>query len=157
MFSFQPDNSKWWCIGVILKILFPVFLKYLTCIITDNVSITGTKAIISNNNGIFKYNAIPATAPPNINEPVSPINIFAGFKLNNKNPKHVPIVILPNTTISFILNIIPITVRQVNISAVTLVASPSIPSVRFTAFDVPSNTSIANGIYNHTGKVKYVL
>lgn len=78
----------------------------------------------------------PATAPPNINEPVSPINIFAGFKLNNKNPKHVPIVILPNTTISFILNIIPITVRQVNISAVTLVASPSIPSVRFTAFDV---------------------
>ncbi len=38
-----------------------------------------------------------------------------------------------------------------------LFASPSIPSVRFTAFDVPSNTSIANGIYNHTGKVKYVF
>ena len=42
LFSFHPDSSKWWCIGVILKILFPVFLKYLTWIITDIVSITGT-------------------------------------------------------------------------------------------------------------------
>lgn len=153
LFSFHPDSSKWWCIGVILKILFPVFLKYLTWIITDIVSITGTKAIINNNSGIFRYNAMPATAPPSISEPVSPINIFAGFKLNNKNPKQVPITILPNTTISFISNIIPITVKQVKIIAVTLVANPSIPSVRLIALEVASNTSIPNGIYNHIGNV----
>ena len=30
--------------------------------------------------------------PPRANEPVSPINIFAGGALNHKNPKHDPII-----------------------------------------------------------------
>ena len=64
LLSFQPDNSKWWCKGAILNILFPVFLKYATWIITDKVSKTGTRAITSNNNGIFKYNANAEITPP---------------------------------------------------------------------------------------------
>ena len=64
LFSFQPDNSKWWCIGVILKILFPVLLKYKTCIITDIVSITGINAITGNNNGSLRYKAIVDITPP---------------------------------------------------------------------------------------------
>ena len=54
LLSFQPDNSKWWCKGAILNILFPVFLKYATWIMTDKVSNTGIRAITINNNGIFK-------------------------------------------------------------------------------------------------------
>ena len=73
------------------------------------------------------------------------------FKLNIKNPKHAPTIILPNTTISFTSKIIAITVKQVVIIAATLVLSPSIPSVKFTAFVVPNITKMANGIYTSTG------
>ena len=86
-------------------------------------------------------------------EPVSPINTFAVFKLNIKNPKHAPIIILPNTITSFISNIIAITVRHVVIIAETDVLRPSIPSVKFTALVVPSITNITNGIYKLIGKV----
>ena len=147
LFSVHPDNSKWWCIGVILKTLFPVFLKYATWIITDNVSNTGINATTNNNSGIFKYNAIAEITPPNKREPVSPINTFAGCKLNIKNPNTAPITMLPNTDISGLPIIIPITVKQVNIIALTLEAKPSIPSVKFTAFVVPNITIMANGIY----------
>ena len=64
LFSFHPDNSKWWCNGAILNILLPVFLKYATWIITDNVSNTGINAITKSNIGIFKYNAIADITPP---------------------------------------------------------------------------------------------
>jgi len=64
LLSLQPDSSKWWCNGAILKILFPVFLKCATCIITDKVSNTGINAININNSGIFKYNAIADITPP---------------------------------------------------------------------------------------------
>ena len=65
LFSFQPDNSKWWCNGAIFSNLFPpVFLKYATCNTTDNVSNTGIAAITISINGIFKYNAIAEITPP---------------------------------------------------------------------------------------------
>ena len=64
LFSFQPDNSKWWCKGAIFNNLFPpVFLKYTTCITTDKVSNTGIAAITINIKGIFKYNAIADITP----------------------------------------------------------------------------------------------
>ena len=154
LFSFQPDNSKWWCIGAILNNLFPpVFLKYTTCNTTDMVSITGIAAIINNMSGICKYNAIVAITPPNNSEPVSPINTCAVFKLNIKNPKHAPIIMLPNTTISFTSKMIATTVRHVVIIAAILVLNPSIPSVKLTAFVVASITKIANGIYANTGNI----
>ena len=80
-------------------------------------------------------------------EPVSPINTFAGCKLNNKNPKQVPIKTQPIKVTSVTPKIILITVSAVIIIVVTLVAKPSIPSVKFTALVVPSITTIANGIY----------
>jgi len=50
-----------------------------------------------------------------------------------------------------------ITVKHVIIIVAILVAKPSTPSVRLIAFDVPTITKIANGIYNHIGIVIYVL
>lgn len=65
LFSFQPDNSKWWCNGAILNNLFPpVFLKYITCNTTDSVSTTGIAAIIRSISGICKYKAIAEITPP---------------------------------------------------------------------------------------------
>ena len=112
---------------------------------TDIVSNTGIIAIIINISGIFKYSAIAEITPPNSNEPVSPINTFAGCMLNNKNPKTTPITIVPNITTSFTSKIIPITVKQVIIIVETVGHNPSTPSVRFIAFVVPSITNIANG------------
>ena len=156
-FSLQPDSSKWWWSGAILNTLFPVFLNTATWIITDNVSSTGIIAIINNNRGIFKYNAIPDTTPPRNSEPVSPINAFAGYILNIKNPNVAPITIAPNTIISFVPNIVAIIVKHVIIIVLTLDDNPSIPSVKFIAFVVASITKIANGIYNHIGIVTYLL
>ena len=125
LFSFHPDSSKWWCNGAILNnLLPPVILKNATCAITDNVSNTGIKAIIKRINGILIYNAIAEITPPKSKDPVSPINTFAVFRLNIKNPKHAPIIILPNTITSFISNIIAITVKQVVIIAETDVLNP---------------------------------
>ena len=95
---------------------------------------------------IFKYSAIAEITPPKSSEPVSPINTFAGCKLNIKKPKIVPITTLPNTDISGCPNNIPIIVKQVIIIALTLDAKPSIPSVRLIAFVVAKITTIANGI-----------
>ena len=134
-----------------MNILFPVFLKYATCIITDKVSKTGTSAIIINSNGIFIYRAIAEITPPNNNEPVSPINTLAGCRLNIKNPNTAPTTTLPKIPISSIPNNIPIIVKHVIIIAETLEDNPSIPSVKFIAFVVAKITIIANGIYKYTG------
>ena len=125
--------------------------------ITDNVSITGTAASIISINGIFKYMALHDTTPPNSSEPVSPINTFALFKLNIKNPKHVPHTILPSMMISFTSNIIAIIVIVVIITSVTDVANPSTPSVKFIAFVVASITNIVKGMYISNGSVIVVL
>lgn len=127
LFSPHPDNSKWWCNGAILNILFPVFLKYTTCSITEIVSSTGINAIINMINGIFKYKANATITPPSNSEPVSPINTFAGCMLNSKNPRHAPITIVPNITTSFTSYIIPITVRHVIIIADIVGHNPSTP------------------------------
>ena len=66
--------------------------------------------------------------------------------VNIKNAKLHPHTIVPKIITSLILNITPITVKQAIIIVVTLVANPSIPSVKLTAFVVASITIIAKGI-----------
>ena len=75
--------------------------------------------------------------------------------MKSKNPKAAPITIHPKIVVSLISQTIEITVKQVSIIVVTLVANPSIPSVKFTAFVVANITITANGIYNHSGRVIY--
>ena len=93
----------------------------------------------------------------NNREPVSPINTFAGCKLNIKKPSTEPITMLPNIEISVKLYCIPIIVKQVIIIAETLDESPSIPSVKLTAFVVAKITIMANGIYKNIGKSTYIF
>ncbi len=64
---------------------------------------------------------------------------------------------LPKTTISFTSKIIAITVKQVVIIAATLVLSPSIPSVKFTAFVVPNYYKYGKWYIYQTGKVLLFL
>ena len=77
-----------------MKSLLPVVLKHITCNISDIVSNTGIIAIITSIIGFDKYIAILAKTPPKNNEPVSPINTFAGWKLYIKNPIQLPAITL---------------------------------------------------------------
>ena len=79
------------------------------------------------------------------------MKIFAGCKLNIKNPKHAPHKLNPKTAISYFPYFIAITERQAIIIIDILLARPSIPSVKLTALVVPSITNIIKGIYRIIG------
>ena len=105
-------------------------------------------ATITINIGIFNTNAMAATYPPSANEPVSPINTFAGYELNPKNPKQAPAVAAASiATSEFDIDTANSTKKHDTIK-VTPDASPSSPSVKFTAFTVPIMNIIINGIYH---------
>ncbi len=77
---------------------------------------------------------------------MSPIKIFAGCKLNIKNPRHAPQREHPIITISCTPCFAAITERHAIIIIEIEAPNPSIPSVKFTAFVAASITNIANGI-----------
>ena len=81
------------------------------------------------------------TAPPIAIDPVSPIKTEAGFVLKYKNPSNTANKIIENI---LVLSVVASKNKQMATGKLTLVASPSSPSVRFTAFVVPTiiNTRI---------------
>src|SRR5699024_848418 len=94
--SDQPLNSKWWWIGLILKTRFPVVLKEMTWMMTDKVSITKTNPMMTSNISSLAIMATAAIIPPSASEPVSPINIFAGWALKTKKPSKAPTTAIEN-------------------------------------------------------------
>lgn len=79
-------------------------------------------------------------------EPVSPINTFAGYMLNNKNPIVLPKTIEENADISLFPSLIDAITKNIIIIAVTPAAKPSNPSVRFKLFVHASIINTAHGI-----------
>ena len=75
-----------------MKILIPVNLKEITCTITDTASKTNSPPVIANTISCFVATPIAPKEPPRANDPVSPINIFAGGALNHKKPIDAPII-----------------------------------------------------------------
>ena len=67
-------------------------LNDITCIITDTVSKTNKPPIIAKTISCFTIIAIAASDPPRESEPVSPIKIFAGGALYQRNPKQDPTI-----------------------------------------------------------------
>ena len=100
---------------------------------TDNVSITYIPPTIMTNISIFSISAKVPITPPRASEPVSPINIFAGKALNFKNPSKAPAKAIAKTATSKFCVLKPTIAKKVNTIIVTEVASPSTPSVKFTA------------------------
>ena len=78
--------------GAILNILLPVSLNDITCIITEIVSKTNKPPIIARTISCLTIIAIAARDPPRESEPVSPIKIFAGGALYQRNPKQDPTI-----------------------------------------------------------------
>ena len=80
------------------------------------------------------YENKTARAAPNDNEPTSPINIEAGLELYHKNPIQTPAIESDNNDTSLKNEKINIIYKVNETTAVIEAASPSNPSVRFTAF-----------------------
>ena len=162
--SAHPFFSKWWCIGAILKILFPVNLKEITWIITDAVSNTNNPPIIAKTISCLTIMAMAARDPPKESDPVSPIKILAGGALYQRNPKHDPTIepqkieSSPTSGMYWICKysekiVLPTTYEiKVKESATNItgtVANPSKPSVKLTAFEAPIITNKPKGMKNN--------
>ena len=94
--------------------------------------------------GFFRPNAQPIARAPKNREPVSPINIFAGFRLKNRNPRDAPISAEERMATSYI--VAALTKRNdAPIAKATEAASPSIPSVRLAEFTEPIRATRAIG------------
>ena len=59
---------------------------------TETVSKTNSPPIIAKTISCLTIIAIAANDPPRESEPVSPIKIFAGGALYQRNPKHAPTI-----------------------------------------------------------------
>ena len=77
-------------------------------------------------------------------DPVSPIKTLAGFELYTKNPKRLPANIILNI-LAVEFKLYKIILVAMNTGIDTEVASPSNPSVKLVALDVPIITKIKNG------------
>ena len=99
--------------------------------------------------------AAAARPPPRARDPVSPINILAGFLLNTRNPRHPPHTAAQKYEPAAKPYVIPTTEKNKVTRAVDPDARPSSPSVKFTAFVIASITKTINGIY-HIPKSAYI-
>ncbi|KAK3038748.1 hypothetical protein RJ639_028355 [Escallonia herrerae] len=69
----------------------------ITCIITDNASMTYIPDEMNSGKNIPVQAAIAAKAPPKAKAPVSPINTEALYRLCKRKPTHAPAIDAPNT------------------------------------------------------------
>ena len=95
---------------------------------------------------LCKIIEIAAKIPPKASDPVSPINILAGFLLNNKNPIKAPTNTKQNTKIGKLFSLYANKANVLVVIIVTLVAKPSNPSVKFTALENPVCQNTTNTI-----------
>src|SRR5579864_5007345 len=135
------------------------FLRSLydpTCRITDTASMTNTPPMKGSSSSCLMITATVPMAPPSASDPTSPMNTSAGCALYQRNPiddptiapqkivnsatwgircnsRYVAKVACPLTYVSTVSAPAAITVQPI--------ASPSRPSVRFTALLDPTMTS----------------
>ena len=150
LFSEYPFFSNAWWIGAKEKNLFLYNLKYATCNITDNVSNTNTIPENISNISIFFTKNIEAKNAPKNSDPLSPINIFALFKLKyiyGKNVKKNILQIIHKNKFKLDKFINNNTINEIILINPWLIANPSIPSVRLTAWDVEIITNAAHNGY----------
>ena len=116
--------------------------------ITESVSIKNTAPTIGIKNTLPDNIEIDATAPPKANEPVSPINILAGWWLKYKNPNNPPTNEMQITEILLNPAVLQIYVNAKKKIADVPLANPSSPSVKLTALTVPKMTINRKGTVN---------
>ena len=97
----------------------------------------------NNKIGISIPKARAHTIPPKNKEPVSPIKTFAGLKFHTKKPMQPPATQTDSKLIPTVLMTVPISIKNNATKNVTDVFKPSMPSVKLTAFTIPTITIAA--------------
>src|SRR5262249_23120196 len=157
--SVQPSCSKWWWIGAMRNTRLPVSLNDTTCTITDTASSTNSPPTMPRTISCLVATAIAPSMPPSASEPVSPMKTEAGGALNQRKPHPAPITAPPPTASSPVpatkwscrySERTPLPTTQANtpkhpVAIITgTIASPSRPSVRFTALPAPTMMNAPN-------------
>ena len=128
-----------------------VALNTHTCKITDSDSASNTPPISNKGQRLFESSAIALRAAPIANEPVSPMNTWAGLRLCNKKPSQAPASAAQNPARAgspLLPRSISCSPKPINTIAPTPAAKPSRPSVRFVALLSAKNTNKARGQIN---------
>src|SRR5262252_6724227 len=161
--SVQPSCSKWWWIGAMRNTRLPVSLNDMTCTITDTASSTNSPPTMPRTISCLVATAIAPSMPPSASEPVSPMKTEAGGALNQRKPSPAPIT-APHTTASSPVpgtkwscryserTPLPTTQAKMPKQPAAIItgtmASPSRPSVRFTALPAPTMMNAPNTMKN---------
>src|SRR5881394_1765250 len=139
-----------------MPVRWRVYLNQLVCSSTEAASATNTPPAITSTSGWWINTAMMPSTPPNASDPVSPMNICAGWQLNQRNPRPAPIIAaqktvnspapLTNGTCRYSANLkLPAIYVNTRNTAATInvqpIARPSRPSVKFTAFELPMMVS----------------
>src|SRR3954447_23993810 len=126
---------------------------------TDSPSSMNTPPTMNSSSSCLMSMAMVASAAPSASEPTSPMKISAGYELYQRNPSDAPTSAPQNTVSSAAWGKRtssrysaktrwPVTYASAVYAAAAiakmLIASPSSPSVRFTAFDSATRTNTAN-------------
>src|ERR1700755_914583 len=133
-------------------------------------SVTKTPPMIGSDSSGFDASATNPSAPPSASAPTSPMNTWAGWVLNHRNPIPAPPMAPQNTASSpapgtcaiprypamlKLRSVVPAAYassRKVNDEMITgPIASPSSPSVRLTALDVATSVNSPNPQYTASG------
>src|SRR5262245_30705755 len=159
--------------GAILNTRLPRVLNEPTWMITESASITNNPPTRSNTSSFLVSTASIPIAPPIDSEPTSPMNTLAGYVWYQRKPTPAPnsaaqntesstargmcatcrysaIVSLPPPSVRIIVSTPAMYANTMNVPALMMagpIARPSRPSVRFTAFAVPTTTSAPNTQY----------
>ena len=94
--------------------------------------------MMNNVKKLFVNIDIDPNVAPTVKDPVSPINIFAGYLLYFKKPKQLPIVIQLKKHEYKSLLIKPNIKKPVQLIMEMPAARPSSPSIQFKAFIIPT-------------------
>src|SRR5690606_4127005 len=118
---------------------------------TDNVSMTKTPPMIAKMISNFIKIATAASAAPSANDPVSPMNTFAGWALNTRNPNNAPTTANANTMMELNCGnwLAAMSANEPKATAAVPANNPSKPSVKFTAFEEPTMIKMTTSGYNH--------
>ena len=83
-------------------------------------------------------------APPSANDPVSPINTFAGWALKTRKPRTAPTMATEKMATSYCDWFQANTANAPKAMAAVPETSPSSPSVKLTAFEKPTSQKTIN-------------
>src|SRR6266850_636109 len=142
--SAQPMSSKWLCSGDMRKMRLPRSLKLPTWTTTETVSATKITPRTGNNRANPVVSAIVASVAPSASAPVSPMITSAGCTLNQRNARIAPTIAAQNTTSHGNSRAAAMNATDRKANTAVPPASPSIPSVRFTPFDIATMVNSAS-------------